>query len=192
MKHIRTVVIVCCFSMLFSACKSTKQAQALRDCNYSFASISNLKVGDVYIQGKQSFRDLSLQETMGLSQLLMARKLPVSLTAHIAIQNPNSKTAAIDALEWILEVRSKEVAKGEVTKRVEVKPGQTIQVPIDVATDLGNIFKAFTMKEITDVMFNISNADGIPIEAKLKIKPSITVGRKQIKAPSYFVIDVMK
>lgn len=190
--NIRFLIISICISLLFTTCRSAKQAQTLRDCNYSFASVSNLKVGDIQIQGKQSFRDLSLQETTGISQLLMARKLPISLTANIAIQNPNSKIAAIDALDWILEIRSKEVAKGTVTKRIEVKPGQTIQVPIDVATDLGSILKAFTMKEITEVMFNLSDAQGIPIEAKLKIKPSISVGRKQIKAPSYFVIDVLK
>lgn len=190
--NVRILLIGFIASVVFTTCNTTKQAQAFRDCNYSFASVSNLKVGDVNIQGKQSFRELSMQETTGISQLLMARKLPISLTATIAIQNPNSKTAAIDALDWILEVRNKEVAKGTVTKRIEVKPNQTIQVPIDVATDVGNILKAFSMKEITDVMFNISDAKGIPVEAKLKIKPSLKVGKKQIKAPAYFVIDVLK
>jgi len=190
--NIRIIIAAIFISFLVVSCKSTKQAQALRDCNYSFASISDLTVGNVVIQGKQSFRDLSLQETTGISQLLMARKLPISLTAHIAIQNPNNKTAAIDALEWILEVRNKEVAKGSIQQRIEVKSGQTIQIPIPVSTDVGSILKAFSMKEITEVMFNLSDASGIPVEAKLKIKPSIRVGKKQIQAPSYFVIDVLK
>lgn len=178
--------------MLFSQCRSVKQAKNLTDCNYAFVSITNFKVGETAMGGKQSFRDFNAQETSQISQLLMARKMPITLTANISIHNPNNKTAALDALDWIFEVKDKEVAKGAIKERIEVQAGQSVMVPISVNTDIGNVLKAFTIKEITELMFSITDKKGIPIEGKLKIKPSVKIGKKYIKAPNYFSVKVGK
>lgn len=172
------------------SCSSVKQANNFKDCTYSFASIEDLKVGNIDIQGKKSFRDLNMSETTGISQLLMAKKLPISLTANISITNPNSKTASIDVLEWILLIKDKEIAKGIINNKIEVKPNQTINIPIPISTDIGTVLKAFSLSEITHIMFNISDISGIPVEAKLKVKPAIRVGKKEIKSPSFFIINV--
>jgi len=181
-----------CVILLFAtlSCRSAKEAKALKDCSYSFSSISDLKVGTISMQGKQSFKDLGSAETIGISQLLMTKQLPISLTANIAITNPNKKTAGIESLEWILIVHEKEVATGNITEKIEIKPNEKIILPIPIQTDLSTILKSFSLKEISQLMFNLSDVKGIPLDAKIKIKPSISIGKKQIKTPAYFTIPV--
>jgi len=187
MKHFGIFLFILTLSF---SCRSVKEGKTLVDCNYSFTSISDLTINGVNIDGKSSFRDIGMSETVKLSQALMAKKMPITLTANIAVQNPNSKVAALNTLDWILEIRGKDVAKGTTNERFEVDPNKTEELSILVNTDLGDVMKAFSLKEMKDILFNISNTKGLPVEAKLKIRPSFKVGKKEIKSPTYFTVDI--
>lgn len=186
-KMSRTILSVFIASLLLVSC-SLKQAKNIQDCKFSFQSISELKANNVSLDGKQSLKDLTPAEVALVSKGLMS-DMPITFTAHVKIDNPNNQSAELSALEWILLIRDVEVATGVVDEKVKIGAHQHIILPLDVETNTG-ILKKFSLSEIKQIIFNISNSKGLPQNSTLKVKPAIVVGKTMIKAPAYFTIDL--
>ncbi|MFW5851615.1 MAG: hypothetical protein ACOCWB_05280 [Bacteroidota bacterium] len=191
MNTTRTYAFLCVILISSFSCRSIKETQTLKNCSYSFLSISNVRVNNVSIDNKQSLRDLQTTETLKISQAIMARKIPVDLTAHISVHNPNLRTATLHKINWKLLLKDKEVADGVVIESYSIKPNETIEIPIAISSDIGSVLKIFSVKELMNMLFNLSSAS-IPEEAQLKIKPSIAIGRKTIQSPAYFTVNISK
>lgn len=176
----------------FTTCRSVKETKALQDCTFTLSSISDVTVNGVSLQGKQSMRDLQLQESSRISQAIMARKIPIHLTAHIQVYNPNNQKAAINKLDWKLLLRNANVAQGSLNERYEILPKQTVTIPIDISTDIGSVMSAFSVKELTTMMFNMSSVQALSKEIELQVRPSLRVGRMNVKSPAYVTVDVLK
>lgn len=174
-------------SLLLASC-SFKQVKNIQDCQFSFQSISELKANNVSLDGKQSLKDLKPTEVALISKGLMS-EMPITFTAHVKIDNPNKQDAELSALEWILLIRDIEVATGVVDEKVKIGAHQSVVLPLDVETNT-KILKQFSLSEIKQIIFNISNSNGLPQNSTLKVKPAIVVGKTMIKSPTYFTIDL--
>lgn len=187
MKHI--LILLFAATMFFS-CKTVDQTKNLQDCSYSFTKIDNFYANGVLLDDVKSFSDLSSQQTALLSQAIMSRKMPVSLIAYVQIKNPNKSIAALNRLDWKIEIRGKEIAEGSTIERFEIKPGETVTVPIEITADLAKIMNTFSIRELTDIVFNFSDKTGLPKEAQLKIRPSLRIGKTEIPVPAYFTVPI--
>ena len=145
-------------------------------------------VDNVSMDGKRSLKDLSPTDFTTISRGLMG-EMPITFTANVKINNPNNQKAELSALEWILLIKDVEVANGVIDKKIKIAPNQSITVPIDVETNT-RILKKFSLTEIKNIIFNISNSKGLPQNSTLKVKPAFKIGNTMIKAPMYYTIDV--
>ncbi|MFO7869789.1 MAG: hypothetical protein R6U95_10880 [Bacteroidales bacterium] len=186
--HIK-IYLICMLILSAFSCRSIKETKALQDCNFSIASISNVTINGVSIDGKNSFRDLQTQESVSISRAIMSRKIPVDLTTHISVHNPNSQTASLHKLDWMLLLKKESVATGKITESYSIKANETISIPIHISTDIGSVLKTFSVKELKNMMFNLSSTS-IPEEAELKIKPSIRVGSMNIQSPGFITVPM--
>lgn len=182
------VAILLCFTSI--SCKSLRHAKNLKDCSYSVVSISSISAGNIEIEGKNSFKDFNKNDMAGLSKLLMAKQLPISFTANVMVSNPNNQIAALHSLDWILFVKDQEVARGFIPHTITIQPHERITVELPVNTDLSKLLSTFSMQELSAMIFNFSSKKAFKDDVKLKIKPAIQVGKKHIKAPNYFSIDI--
>lgn len=174
-------------SLLLSSCNYSS-VKNIKDCSFALHSISGLMFDNVSMDGKRTLKDLSPADFTTISRGLMT-ETPISFTAHVSISNPNNQKAELSALEWILLIKDIEVANGVVNKKIKIGPNQQITVPINVETNTG-ILKKFSLTEIKNIIFSISNSKGLPQNSTLKIKPALKIGNKLLKAPTYFNIDV--
>ncbi|MDR2962659.1 MAG: LEA type 2 family protein [Bacteroidales bacterium] len=177
--------IILCFG-----CKSVRQARNLKDCSYNIVGISDIQAGSVELDGKTSYKDFSVNDVAGLSHLLMKKQLPISFTAHIAIHNPNAETAALQSLDWILVMRDKEIARGFLPHTVHIQAKEKVVLELPVQTDLSALLSTFSMQELSAMIFNFSSKKVFKDDVKLKIRPAVQVGKKYIKTPNYFTIDI--
>ena len=174
-------VCIFCISCNFNNAKNIK------DCKFTFKSISELMVDNVSMDGKRSLKDLSPADFTTISRGLM-NEMPISFTAHVNIDNPNNQKAELSALEWILLIKDVEVANGVLDEKVKIAPNESVTIPIEVETNT-RILKNFSLTEVKNIIFAISSSKGLPPNSTLKVKPAIVVGKKMIKAPTYITID---
>ncbi|HPY82460.1 MAG TPA: hypothetical protein PLU45_03805, partial [Bacteroidales bacterium] len=75
-------------------------------------------------------------------------------------------------------------------ERYEISPNETVEIPINIVTDIGSILKVFSVKELTSMVFSMSSIQTLSKDVQLKIKPSIRVGRMSIKSPAFFSVNI--
>lgn len=171
--------------LVFSACTSYNN---IKDCQFSFQSVSKLMVNDISFDGKTSLKDFTPADVAVISKGLMS-EMPITFTANVKIDNPNNQKAELSALEWILLVKDVEVANGVLDKKVKIAARESVVVPLDVETNT-RILKKFSLTEIKNMIFAISKSNSLPANSVLKVKPAIVVAGKMIKTPTYFTIDL--
>jgi len=184
LKNILFILILC---LGFTSC-NINSAKNIKDCKFRFNSISNLMVNDISFDGKRSLKDFTPADVAVISRGLMS-EMPINFTAHVTIDNPNKQKAELCALEWILLIKDVEVANGVIDERIKIGANEKITVPLDVETNT-NVLKKFSLTEIKNIIFNISNSKGLPQNSTLKVKPAIKVGKTLIKTPNYFTVDL--
>lgn len=175
--------------LLVTAC-NFQEAKNIKDCTFTFKSISNMMVNDISFEGKRSLKDFSPSDVALISRGLMT-EMPINFTANVRIDNPNNQKAELSALEWILLIKDIEVASGIVDEKTKIDAHQSITIPLEVETNT-NVLKNFSLTEIKNIIFNISNSKGLPENSTLKVKPAIMVGKKMVKSPAYITIDLDK
>lgn len=173
---------------IFCASCNFNNAKNIKDCNFTFKSISELMVDNVSMDGKRSLKDLSPADFTTISRGLM-NEMPISFIAHVNIDNPNNQKAELSALEWILLIKDVEVANGVLDEKVKIAPNESVTIPIEVETNT-RILKKFSLTEVKNIIFAISSSKSLPPNSTLKVKPAIVVGKKMIKAPTYITIDL--
>ncbi len=184
MKKIFAILASC---LVMSAC-SLEQAKNIKDCTFAFNSVSDLMVNDISFDGKRSLRDFSTQEVALISQGLMS-DMPISFVANILINNPNKQDAELNMLEWTLLIKNVEVANGILDEKVEIGAQNSVSLPIEVQTN-SSVLKQFSLTEIKNMIFEISNTNKLPENSSLNVKPVIKIGKKMITVPYAFNIDL--
>ncbi|MBO7125187.1 MAG: LEA type 2 family protein [Bacteroidales bacterium] len=183
--RLKTLCVVL-LSVLVTSC-NIRHAKNIKDCEFSLNSVSNVSVNNVALDSKNILKNLPL-----LTQIMsagMTSEIPISFLAELKIDNPNDEKAELSALEWILLIRDIEVATGVVDQKVKIDAKQTTFVTIPVETNTGALAK-LSPQEIKTIVTNLSNSRGLPRNSVLKVKPAMKIGKKMLKTPNYFTIDV--
>ncbi len=183
----KKILFILMLSIGFASC-NINNTKNIKDCKFYFNSISDLMVNDISFDGKRSLKDFTPADVAVISRGLMS-EMPINFTAHVTIDNPNKQKAELCALEWILLIKDVEVANGVIDERIKIGANERITVPLDVETST-NVLKKFSLTEIKNIIFNISNSKGLPQNSTLKVKPAIKVGKTLIKTPNYFTVDL--
>ena len=173
--------------VVFFSC-SLNQARNIQDCTFAFESISDLMINDIAFDGKRSLRDFTPPEVAIISKGLMS-EMPITFDANIQINNPNKQKAELNTLEWTLFIKNIEVANGVLNEEIEIEANESKSFPIEVQTNT-NVLKQFSLTEIKNMIFEISNTNKLPENSSLNVKPVIKIGKKMITVPYAFNIDL--
>lgn len=185
MKKIHLLILLC-LSVL--SCRTIREVKNLAQCEFSTTTIDNMRLANINIQDVSELSEINPLDIAGILKSFSQKTLPLSFVVNINISNPNDKLAALNYLEWIAEIENVEIAKGVVKQRYEIASGQSIIMPLTVSSD---IYKIFSQKEGRDLIsksLNIKDEENKPKTLKLKVKPSISVGKGYVKYPGYITV----
>jgi hypothetical protein len=189
----KKLIIGCLTAITLFGCGINKQAQqikALEKCSYKILSAENVTVGGTDIRKLVDMDNLNLGSLPGLAFGLLRKDVPLRGKLNLEIKNPTSTEAAINEFEYQVLINNQELATGFVNQGVNVTPGSTIVVPVDVNL---NAYRFISNKEVMNDIGKFLQAGSGDQERKglltLKIKPSIRVGNSLVKYPGFITID---
>lgn len=191
---LRKLGVLCLAVLLISSCGINKQAQqikALEKCTYRIVSADNIYLGGTDVKKLFNNQDFNLGSLPGLALGLLRKDVPLKARLNLEITNPSSKEASINEFEYKILINRQELANGFVNREVNVTPGGSTTVPVDL---VANLYPFVTnnkvMSEITE--FLQSGKNGGPEKKGLvtiKIRPSFKVGGGLVKYPGFITID---
>lgn len=181
-------------AILLSGCGLNKQArliEALEKCTYEIVSADSVYLAGRDISGLIRNKSVELNNISGLALAIFRKNIPLQATVNLKIDNPTSNLAAINQFEYIVLIKSQEIARGFVTERVSIIPNGSTIVPVRVNSNIYSFLaNGKTMQEVLDFLKGGEN--GAPEKKGLvtiKFKPTIEVGNKLIKYPGYITVN---
>ena len=190
---IKTIILSMTIVFMLSGCdvlNQITQMATFSKCEFKTANVENLTMGGVDVQNVKTLSDVNFLTIGGLLKTLATGKLPLNFTVNLEAKIPNTTLAAMNKIEWIVEIDSVEFTRGVINERIEIQPNGTSLVPINVQSDLLEIAKGKTGKSALNLGLNLAGVDGTPTtRLTIKIKPTIMIGSFPMEYPGYIKVS---
>jgi len=190
-RKMRRLLVLATSVVLVSGCSLLEQFTQMGTfarCQFRLLSVENQAIAGIVIAGKRSARDFQLADGLRLRAALVTATLPLEFTVNVEVQNPNSGTAAMNRMEWILLVDGNELVRGSLDKRVEVAANGTAPMPLQVSVDLRKALSGKSLDAMMTLAFNVAGEGTHPTRVSLKAKPTIMVAGREMVYPDYITI----
>lgn len=190
----KKLILICIAAMFAIGCglnKQARQIEALEKCTYEISSADSVFIAGRDVSKLIRNKTFDLSNMPELTLALIRGNIPFRARVNLSITNPTANAAAINQFEYIVLIKGQELANGFVNQKVIVKPGETINVPVRVNS---NIYAFLSnRKTINEIIDFVTGGESGSTEKKgvvtIKIKPTIEVGNKLVKYPGYITID---
>lgn len=177
---------------LINGCDLSRQISemtAFSKCDFRLYTVEGMELSGVGIQNIKTYSDLSLLEIAKIGSAFAKGVVPLSFTLNVQVKNPNSATAAMNNMEWILFIDDIEILEGKSEQRTEIPPnGGIANIPLQISADLMKVLTVESAEAISNFAFNLTGQGNRPTRIMLKIKPTIMVGGIPITYPGYISV----
>lgn len=185
----KSIYFIFLLSFLLVNCRAYKELKALQTCNFKAISIENIQLAGYDLKSKKNITDFSFLEIGKIGKDYTEKKLILSYTIPIQAQNPNQKLAAMNRLEWKLMLDEIEILNGISNSRVEIPAQQSTTFPLNIKMNITDILSQKSLQELQELAFNLIDEHKKGTRLKLKVKPYLRVGEKQLRTPVFMNVD---
>ncbi len=180
------LLLLLAISAAFGSCKQLKEVKNLSRCEFRMAGIDNVTLAGIDVQEVNSIESLSFLQKVKLTEAAAKGNLPLNFTIRVEARNPNKSLAAMNEIEWIVAIDDVDMAKGNIEKRIEVPPDNgTAAIPFNISINLKETVSKKSGSALLNFGCNLAGAGKKSSRVKLRIKPSIKVGRASFKYPGF-------
>ena len=161
---------------------SLSNAYNLANCDYKYKSVSDITVSDINVS-----KGLSPLMIPKLISILTgsASSIPMNLTLNVDVNNPNSGTAAFQALNYIISIDDIQFTTGNFRQPFSVSGGETKMLPMTIGFDIAELMKSNSRPAIENIAKNLLGLSDKSSKVTLQLKPSFKVGEQTFNSPVY-------
>lgn len=189
---VRKITALLLALVLITSCESAKQgftsAYNMVNCKYSYKSISG-----VSIAGTDLSKGLNAMSILSLTNLLTGKgstsSIPINFTVNVDVNNPNSSSAALNGLQYIIMVDDVELTDGKVYQSLNIASGETQVLPLNIGLDLATFLKGDNRNTILEAVKNIAGIGSGKSNITIKLKPTFMVSNYPVTSPIYIPVN---
>jgi hypothetical protein len=177
--------ILFAITVLFFSCSSVKELSALKDCRYTVQKADQYVLNGKPLNSASGLQNLSLSDILSLAGALSRKDLPLNFNLYVNVQNPNTKDAAFNKMDWMFFSDDTQIAEGSINERFEVDAGESNvwKIPVTV-----NMYDIFSNEKAPEIIAQLINADfyvkdDLPEFLSLRVKPYFMIAGKQVPYP---------
>lgn len=170
--------------------RQVREMEALAGCEFRFEGLERATLAGVDLL--EAARAGGLEPGQGALLLTsMSRgSLPLDLTVHVGVRNPNDAPAAMNRLDWVLFVDENQMGVGSVTDRVEIPAhGGTAVVPVQFSTDLASLFSGQSAESLIGFALNLAGSGERPSRVTVRVRATVSVAGRDLPLPGYITLS---
>jgi len=177
------------FFIFFTSCdivNQVSQMSNLAKCDFRLESVQQLNMAGIDVQNVKKLSDLNLMDAGKILSAVTSNNFPLDFTLNVEAKNPNSATAGMTQIDWILLIDDIEMTRGVLDKKVTI-PGNngTAIIPMRMHFDLKQALSGKNADAIINFGLNLAGTGNKPTRFTLQMKPTITVSGYPITYPGY-------
>jgi LEA14-like dessication related protein len=158
----------------------------LTNCNYKYESISDLKISGIDLS--KGINPLAIPQILSILTGT-ASSIPLDFTVNIDVKNPNSGTAAFQALQYIVSVDDVQFTTGNFNRPFSVNAGEAKILPMNISLDIAQLMKSNSRSSIENIVKNFLGISSEPSNVTIQLKPSFKVGEQLFSSPLYIPVS---
>lgn len=170
----------------FQSCKQLSEMRNMTKCEFRLKNIELLTLDNIDISKIKSVNDLDAMTIGRLGASLLTGKLPLTYRTNIESKNPNTQLAALNKFDLHILFNNIDLVQTVINQRVEIAPGQTSTIPVQMTSDLGQVVKGETIRSLLGWLFPGNDS---PAVFTIKIKPSVVVGPVTLSYPGFITLS---
>lgn len=179
-------------TVVINSCDVVQQAQQavnLANCDFRIRTVENITVAGVNVQAYKSVKDLNIADMAKLTVAATKPTFPLSLKLNLEGRNPNSTSAGLNKIDYILLIDDIQMTEGSLMQSFVIPPnnGTTI-IPMQLTFDLKKVLQGKSLDAIMNFGFNLAGVGNKPTRIKIKLKPTILIGPTQLEYPGYITV----
>jgi LEA14-like dessication related protein len=188
----RTLTALFCilFISILMQCASILQMKKLKNCEFRLERIEGMNIDGVEMSKIHSINDLGIANITKILGDLSNGSLISQFSIIIKVNNPNESMAAMEKFEYLIFLDDKQVIAGSSMDRVEIPANMTIEFPLSAKMNLSELLKQNSITALMDLANTLNKENTIAKRVKIKVKPSIRVGKKLLKYPGFIEIKI--
>jgi hypothetical protein len=171
--------------LLTPGCAALQQLAALRQVDFEFDRVADVRIAGVAVSGRRSYSDLSALDVGRIAAAVVARNVPLDLTVHVRGTNPptNKVTARMLELGWTFFVEDREVVGGQLSDTYLFEPGIAVDVPIRARFNAYDEFGGGG-KSLFELALAIAGVSGYSKEVRADLLPTVETSVGPIRYPT--------
>ena len=190
MKH-RFLAVICLLSVILSGCgtagSSLTSAYNVTKCEYKYNSISNLSLSGMNLS--KGISPLQLPKVLALFSGATSSSMPLDFTLNLDVKNPNSSVAALNGLDYIINIDDVQFTTGRVNQAMSIAAGETQSLPLNIGVDLATLMSGQSKSAVQNIVKNFIGAGSEKSNVTVQIKPTFMVGSMPITSPIYIPVS---
>ena len=189
MKKIISGILLSIMLML-SGCTALQSglsnAYNLANCDYKYNSVSDITISGINVS--KGLSPLMIPKLLSILSV-NASSIPMNLTMNLDVKNPNSGTAAFQALSYIISIDDIQFTTGNFRQPFSVGAGETKMLPMTIGFDIAGLMKSNSRPAIENIAKNIIGLGDKSSKVTVQLKPSFKVGDQTFTSPIYIPLS---
>jgi LEA14-like dessication related protein len=187
-----SLVFIALATIVMNGCDVVQQAQQainLTNCDFRIRTVENITLAGVNVQAYKSVKDLNIADMAKLTVAASKPTFPLSLQLNIEGRNPNTTSAGLNKIDYILLIDDIQMTQGSLVKSFVIPPNNgTTMIPMQLTFDLKKVLQGKSLDAIMNFGFNLAGVGNKPTRIKIKLKPTIMIGPTMLEYPGYITV----
>lgn len=181
MKKLIALVAVC---MICISCDIMNQvaetANLVRKCKFSLDNVQSVSLAGINLKNINT-SSLTATNVAKLGAALLTKNLPLNMTVNVGIQNPTTKPASLNAMDWKVAIDNMEMATGSTNKKVSVPSKSKTAMPLSFNINTYDVFSKDGISAVKNFVSSFSQKDATSSRVAIKVNPTVAIGSQSVK-----------
>ena len=181
MKKLIALVAVCLICVSCDVMNQVAEtANLVRKCKFSLENVQNVTLAGINLKNINT-SSLTATNVAKLGAALLTKNLPLNMTVNVGIQNPTTKPASLNAMDWKVAIDNMEMATGSTNKKVSVPSKSKTAMPLSFNINTYDVFSKDGISAVKNFVSSFSQKDATSSRVAIKVNPTVAIGSQSVK-----------
>lgn len=181
----KRIVLVASLLVGVAGCAALQQLAALRNVDFSIASVQNGRLAGIDLARLRDYSSLSTLDAGRIALALSRRELPFEFLVNVRALNPadNTVSARMIRLAWSLHLDERETISGVLDTTIVLAPGTPGVIPMRMRLDLLEFFDG-SAQSLANIALSVAGQQADPTKVSIRALPTIETPLGPMSYPS--------
>lgn len=181
MKKLIALVAVCLICVSCDVMNQVAEtANLVRKCKFSLDNVQSVSLAGINLKNINT-SSLTATNVAKLGAALLTKNLPLDMTVNVGIQNPTTKPASLNAMDWKVAIDNVDMASGSTNKKVSVPSKSKTAMPLSFNINTYDVFSKDGISAVKNFVSSFSQKDATSSRVAIKVNPTVAIGSQSLK-----------